>query len=149
VVSSHNLVVFDALMLRCLLINDNNRFPDELAAFRTAFQNRRFRVLMTNGILEQYLIESNKPPQFQPLPILNKLATDGRAIRLDEHRMNRSNIQLAGLPQEHREFIHDALAARASHLITNRQAWLDLSPETERICGLQIVSPVRFLEMEG
>ncbi len=39
------LVVFDALMVRALALNDTALFPDELAAFRVVFRGQRFRVL--------------------------------------------------------------------------------------------------------
>ena len=73
----------------------------------------------------------------------------GRAVRIDERNLACFNVQLAGLPQEHAAFILDAIAARANYCITNRQAWLDLSEETERSNALQIVSPGRFVELEG
>ena len=104
---------------------------------------------MTQGIVSQYLIESIKPPQFRPQPTLDGLARNARAIYLDEYRLNRFNVQLAGLPQEHAAIILDAIAARANYCITNCQAWLDLSEETESRYALQIVSPGRFVELEG
>lgn len=147
---AYRLVVFDAHMLRCLAINDNDRFPDELAAFRIAFQGRLFRILVTDGILLQYQTEANRfPPLIQLLPTLNSLRRDGRAIYFDEYLLNCSRVQLTGLPQEHSEFILDAIAARASYCITNRREWLELSEQTESRYGLLIVSPSRFVELEG
>jgi hypothetical protein len=131
-----------------LILNDNERFPDELAAFRTAFQGRRFGVLLTDGILAEYQIEANKFPPFSLQPSLDTLFGQGRAVRVDEFQLNRSDIQLTGLPQEHREFILDAIAAGASYVITNRQEWLNLSEQTNRH-GLQIVNPRSFVELEG
>ena len=69
--ASYRLVVFNALMMRGLITNNDDEFnddefPDELAAFRAAFHGRRFRVLLTDGIVYQYQIESLKAPQFQP-----------------------------------------------------------------------------------
>ncbi len=143
------LIVFDALMLRGLITNDNEIFPDELAAFRVAFEGRRFGTLLTNGILAEYQAESMKAPQFLPLPILNGLRSTGRTVFFDEHQLQRSNIRLAGLPREHQSFIHDAIAGRASYLVTNRQAWMDLSDRTESRYGLQIVAPGGFVQLEG
>jgi hypothetical protein len=144
----YRLVVFDALTLRALVVNDNQVFPEELAAFRTAFRSRQFSILITDGVLDQYLIESTKPPRFNPQQILDNLRNNGRAIRFDENRLNRFPVQLLGLPQEHSEFILDALAAQASYCITHRQEWLNLSGQTEKY-GLQIVSPTRFVQLEG
>ena len=104
---------------------------------------------MTEGIVSQYLIESIKPPQFRPQPTLDGLARNARAIYLDEYRLNRPHVQLAGLPQEHAAFVLDAVAARATYCITNRQEWLNLTEQTETRHGLRIVSPGRFVELEG
>ena len=144
----YRLVVFNALMLRALILNDNERFPHELAAFRTAFQGRRFGLVLTDGILSEYQIEANKFPPFRLQPTLNTLFGQSRAIRVDEFRLNRSNIQLTGLPDEHKDFVVDALAARASYLVTNRPEWLRLSTQTSG-SGLQILTPRRFAELEG
>ena len=73
----------------------------------------------------------------------------GRAVRVDERNLNRFNVHLTGLPQEHTAFILDAVAARASYCITNRQEWLNLTEPTETRHGLQIVSPGRFVDWEG
>jgi len=148
VASSYRLVVFDALMLRALILNDSKKFPDVLAAFRVAFQGRRFQILLTDGILSEYEAESNKFPPFQVQPTLNRLSRQGRAGHVEENRLNRPNIRLRRLRREHREFILDALAGRASYLITNRRQWLSLSAHTNSY-GLQIVSPRRFVELEG
>jgi hypothetical protein len=148
VAGSYRLVVFDALLLRAYISNDNNRFPDEMAAFRLAFQRRRFRILLTDGILSEYEAESNKFPPFAVQPTLNGLSRQGRAGHVEENQLNRPNIRLPRLRREHREFIVDAIAASASHLITNRQEWLRLSAQTNSY-GLQVVMPRRFVEMEG
>ena len=145
---SHRLVVFNALTLRGLVANDETEFHYELAAFRAAFQGRRCRILLTNGIVNEYRLQSMQAPQFQLQPTLNVLLNNGRAIYFDDYRLNRSNVVLSGLPQEHRGFVDDAIAARASYLITNRPAWLNLSPQTENY-GLQIVSPGRFIGLQG
>ena len=146
---SYRLVVFNALMLRSLVTNDDEEFHDELAAFRAAFQGRRFRMLLTDGIVSEYLVQSVQVPQFELQPTLNSLSNTGRVAYFDEHRLNRSNFQLIGFPQEHREFILDAIAARASYFITNRQEWLHLSNQTEGRYGLQIISPGGFVELES
>ena len=148
---SSRIAVVDALMMRALAINDRQAFPEELRAFDTAFQARRFRMLITDGILDEYQTESNKFPPFQQelRVTINGLNRLGRVIYFDDYRLNRTTININGLPQEHTCFVYDAIAARASHLITNRQPWLDLSPQTEASYGLQIVSPPRFVDLEG
>jgi len=104
--------------------------------------------LLTDGILSEHLTEALKPPQFQPLPTLNRLSNIGRAIYFADNQLDRTSIELEGFPREHQAFVADAMAARASYLITNRQPWLDLSPQTGRY-GLRIVTPERFVELEG
>lgn len=146
--ASRPIVVFNAHLLRGLVINDESLFPDELQAFRTAFQSRRFPILVTDGILTEYLIEANRFPALQIQPTLNHLLGSGRALRVHEHFLNRTPFELTGLPEEHTAFIYDALAAQASYLITDRQRWIDLSDQTARY-GLRIVSPARFVELEG
>jgi hypothetical protein len=102
------MAVFDALMIRVLIINDRQKFPDEMRAFDTAFQGRRIRMLITRGILDEYQIESNKFPPFRQelQPTIGRLNRLGRVIYFDEYDLSRSsnpsNIQLIGLPQEHR-----------------------------------------------
>ena len=136
-------------MLRALIANDNEIFRDELAAFRAAFEGRRFRMLLTDGIVSEYLVQSVQVPQFELQPPLNNLSNAGRAVYFDEHLLNRSNIRFSGLPQEHREFVFDAIAGRASYFITNRPEWLNLSDQTAGRYGLQIISPGRFVELES
>ena len=146
--SSYRLVVFDALMLRALILNDSKRFPDVLAAFRLAFQKRRFRILLTDGILSEYAAESNKFPPFAVQPTLDRLSRQGRVGHVEENQLNRPDIRLPRLTREHRAFIMDAIAAGASYLITDRRQWLGLSAQTNSY-GLQIVTPRRFVELEG
>ena len=143
------IVTFNSQMLLGLIINDSSRFPDELAAFRVAFQARRFPILLTDGILIEYMDESNRLPAGQIQPKLNELYGTGRAIRKQEQLLDRFPIDLQGLPDEHPVFILDALAAHASYLITNRSRWLELSEQTNDRYGLQIVKPGRFVELEG
>ena len=149
---SYGLVVFDALMLRYSILDDRERFFDEVEAVQVAFRGN-FRILITDGILDEYQIESNKFPPFQLQPDLKSLFGGSRIIYFDDYRLDhsltRSSIQLANLPREHRGFIIDAIAGRASYFITNRQAWLNLSDQTEHLHGLQIISPGRFVELES
>lgn len=147
--TSRRLVVFNAHMLRGLIINDEAHFPDELHAFRVAFQGRRFPILVTDALLLEYQTEANKFPPFQIQPTLNTLLSAGRAIRVHEYGLNRFPIELTGLPQEHQAFVRDAIAAQASYLVTDREEWIDLSEQAESRYGLRIVSPGRFVELEG
>ena len=138
------LVVFDALAIRALAINDNVAHIDELSAFRRAFQQRQIRILITRGILEEYPLQSNSPPQFQPLPVLNPLSQTGRAVFFDEGRLQRFTVDLPNLPPEHRSFVLDAIAGRASYFVTSRYSWLALTDQTEQLYNLRIVTPEQF-----
>ena len=143
------IVAFNSHMLLGLIINDSRRFSDELAAFRVAFQDRRFPILVTDGILIEYMDENNRLPAGQIQPKLNELYGTGRVVRKQEHLLERFPIDLQGLPDEHPVFILDALAAHASYLITDRRRWLQLSEQLHDRYGLQIVTPGRFVELEG
>ena len=147
--SRQRLVVFDALMLRALVTGQEELFSDERTAFRTAFRGRRFRILVTDDILSEYLKQAITPPQFEPLPALNRLFVQSRAIQLEEYRLNRFSIQITGLPREHSAFIRDAIGAGASYFITKFGPWLSLSEQTQTNYGLIIVTPARFVELEG
>ena len=68
--------------------------------------------------------------------------------QLEEYQLNRVPLELPHLPREHRRLVGDALAARASHLVTDWSGWLRTSGQTERY-GLRIVKPRRFVELEG
>jgi len=149
VLAPRRLVVFDALSLRVLAVGDRHLFREELAAFRVAFRGRRFRLLVTDGILAEYQAESNNFPQFLPLPILINLAERGRAVFLDEPQLQRHPVTLSGFPSQHRTLILDSIAAGADYLITNRNRWLDMYDEAENIHGLHIVTPGKFVELEG
>jgi len=149
VASRQRLVVFNGLTLRALVLNDRRHFPEELSAFRLAFRGRRFRLLTTDGIIREYQSEAINPPQFMPLPKLTDLSETGRAIFLDQSQLNRSSVGMPGLPNEHRAFVLDAIAAAAEYLITNRQRWLAISEKVRESYGLQIVTPARFVELEG
>lgn len=145
----NRLVVFNGLMLRGLSLNDRNVFPHEIEAFTVAFRGRRFRILLTDGILEEYRQISNEFPPFAFQPTIDRLFRQNRMVHLEERRLNRVLGPLQGLPSEHISFIDDAIAARAEYLITHRPRWLDLSPVTKQRFGLKIVSPQAFVESEG
>lgn len=147
--SHHRLVVFNALTLRALILNDRRNFPHELSAFRLAFRGRQFQLLITDGIIREYQAEANSPPQFLPLPTLSRLSESGRIVRRDESQLNRVPVMLAGLPNEHRAFVLDAVAAGAEYFITNRQRWLNVSQQVESGYSLRIVTPNRFVELEA
>ena len=143
------LVVFDALMLKAYASTDSHSFPDELEAFQVSFRRRRFRILLTDGILDQYQREANNGPQFLLQPVLNALNETGTTIHRDEYHLNRGPIELTGLPKWHQTLMRDAIAGGAVYLITNWPRWLNLSEQTETKYGLSIVTPARFVELEG
>lgn len=143
------IVVFNALVLRGLIINDRQQFPDEIQAFTIAFRGRRFRVLLTDGILNEYQANSPSFLPFELQPALDNLLRGRRAIYAEESQLQRFPIELTGLPQEHRPFILDAIAGNANYLITNRRRWLNLTEQAESRHGLSIVTPGRFIELEG
>ena len=142
------LVVFDALLFRALVVNDRRLFPDEIEAFTVAFRARRFRVVVTEGILREYGIQARNHPPFQVQPLLDELLRGRRALYFEEYQLNRVPLEVLHLPREHRRFVGDALAARASYLVTDWRGWLRASGQTERY-GLRIVKPRRFVELEG
>ena len=142
------LVVFDALLFRALVVNDRRLFPDEIEAFTLAFKARRFRVVITEGILDEYESEARNYPPFQVQPPLDELLRGRRALYFEEYHLNRVPFQVTHLPIEHRTFVGDALVARASYLVTDWSGWLRASGQTERY-GLRIVKPRRFVELEG
>lgn len=143
------LVVFDALSLRCFALGDQRLFREELSAFGMAFRGRKFRLLVTDGILAEYQAESNNFPQYLPLPVLNNLADRGRAIFLDELRLQRHPVALDGFPSQHKALILDSIAAGAEYFITKRSRWLAMNEESVSVYGLHIVTPARFVELEG
>ena len=142
------LAVFDALMLKAYASNDVRSFSDELEAFQVSFRRRRFGMLLTSGILDEYQKAADNPPQFQLQPVINKLNDTGAIVHLDEYRLSRFLVQLTGLPKWHQVLIRDAIAGGASYLITKWQRWLDLTDQTESRYGLRIVTPTRFVELE-
>jgi predicted nucleic acid-binding protein len=146
---SLRLVVFNAHMTRALIINDDERHHRELAAFRLAFQARRFKLLITQGIIAEYQMASGESFSVQLQPELDNHLRRGRAIYLEESGLSRPFIELGGVPNQHRAFILDAVAANAEYLITDRRRWLNLSDHLYPTYGLRIVTPERFVELEG
>ena len=149
VLPDQRLVVFDALMLKRYASGDANSFPDELEAFQVSFRRRQLRMLLTSGILDPYQKTADKPPQFQLQPVLNALNDKSATIHRDEYHLNRAPVQLTGLPKWHQTLIRDAIAGGAAYLITNWPRWLNLSEQAESKYGLSIVTPARFVELEG
>lgn len=145
----HRLVVFDALMFKAYASYDADSFPDEIDAIQVPFRRRQLRMLLTDGILAEYQREANREPQFQLLPLVNDLSDRGVVIRMDEYRIRRFPVQIAGLPNWHQVFIRDAVGAAAEYLITNRTRWLDIAEQSARTYGLHILTPARFVELEG
>lgn len=143
------LVVFDAITVRGLILNDSYEFSDELAAFRVAFRGRRFRLLLIDQIIQEYVTESSKPPQYPLQAALARLATTARTIHIDESQLNRREISLRGLVHEHRYFILDSIGASAEYLVTNRRRWLSMEEPARSRYGLHIVTPAQFVEIEG
>ena len=143
------LVVFNALVLTALVLNDDEQYPDELSALRLAFRGRRFTIVVTEGIIAEYQDYAGESFGMQLQPELDGHLRRRRAIYMPESRLSRFPIRVGRLPQEHRAFIHDAIAAGAQYLITNRQRWLNLTRQTEPTYGLQIVTPARFVDLEG
>ncbi len=82
-------------------------------------------------------------------PLLDELLRGRRAIYFEERQLIRALTETTQLPREHRALVEDALGAGASYLITYRRRWLDLSEQMNDRYGLQIVTPGRFVELEG
>ena len=143
------LVVFDAVTVRGLILNDSSNFSDELAAFRVAFRGRRFRLLLTDHIVQEYESESIKPPQLPLQAGLARLATTARTIQRDESQLNRRTVSLRGFASEHRYFILDSIAAGVEYFITKRQTWLSMEEQARSRYNLHIVTPAQFVELEG
>ena len=143
------LAVFDARMLKAYASHDVHSFPDELEAFQVSLRRRQFRMLLTSGILDEYQKTANKPPQFQLQPVINELNDTGAILNLDEYRLGRFPVQLTGLTKRHQPLIRDAILGGASYLITDWRKWLDLTDQTETQYNLHIVTPARFVELEG
>lgn len=144
-----SLLVFNALMMRALVINDQEIFPDELAAFRTAFRGRRFKVLITEGIIAEYQADVKETFPIQLQPTLDEQLRSGRAVYIANSQLPRPQVATTDLPKEHQSFVLDAIASGASYLVTGRRRWLSLSDQLEESHGLRIVTPGRFVELEG
>ena len=143
------LVVFDALMVRALALNDTELFPDALAAFRIAFRGQRFRILLTDGIIDEYQKLSNKNPQFPLQPILNDIADSGRSILHERTSLNQTPVKLDQLPKRHHTLIEDSVVANAEYLVTKWPLWLRVAEQARTRYGLHIVTPAQFVELEG
>jgi len=143
------LAVFDALMLKAYASNDAHSFPDEIEAFQVLLRRRRFRMLLATGILDEYQKTADKRPQFQLQPVINEMNDTGAIIHFDEYRLSRFPVELTGFPKWHQALIRDAIAGGASYLLSKWQRWLDLTGQTETRYGLRIVTPARFVELEG
>ena len=148
-VRTPSLLVFNALMMRALVINDEAVFGDELAAFRIAFRGRRFKVLITAGIIAEYQDDVKEAFPIQLQPTLDNQLRSGRAIYLEDSQLPRSQVATTNLPKEHQSFVLDAIAGGASYLVTRRRRWLSLSEQLEERHGLRIVTPGRFVELES
>ena len=146
--SARRLIVYDGETLRGRILNEPTIFPDEIAAFRPAYRGRPWRILLTDGILDEYQILSERRPQFQLQPALNTLAQECRTTRLDESRLNRFPVILNGFPREHKTYILDAIAGNAEYFVTKRERWLAMSQESASTYGLYIVTPGRLVELE-
>ena len=143
------IVVLNGLLLRTLIVNDRRIYADELEALTAAFRGRRFRLLVTDGILDEYLTESRVLPQFQIQPTLDNLMRRRRAIYFEEGQLSTTSINPRDLPASHRVVVRDAISADASYLVTTRRRWLGISDRIESGYRLRIVSPRRFVELEG
>ncbi len=106
-------------------------------------------MLLTNGILDGYQKVADKPPQFQLQPILNILSESIATISMDESQLRRYTTPLISVPKWHQGLIRDAIRGRAAYLITVWPRWLDISHQAETLYGLRVVTPARFVELEG
>ena len=143
------LVVFDGLMVRALALNDTALFPDELAAYRIAIRGRRFRVLLTDRIITEYQKASIYFPQIVLQPTLDAIADSGRSLYLEESALHRSPVILERLPKRHRLLVQDAIAGNAEYFVTKWPPWLRVEEQARSRYGLHIVTPARFVELEG
>ena len=142
------IVAINGLLLRALIINDRRTYADELEALTIIFRGRRFRLLVTRGILDEYRTESQMLPQFQIQPTLDNLVSRSRAIYFEEDQLSPTSIDPRDLPASHRVVVRDAISADARYVVTTRRKWLDMSDRIESGFGLRIVSPRRFVELK-
>ena len=144
-----SLVVFNARTLKAYASQDSGSFPNEIEAFQVPLRHRRFRILLTDGLISEYQREANQAPQFQLQPILNTLDDSGLILKLDENQLSRTPVELTGFTKWHQTFIRDAIGGGATYLVTNYPRWLNLSEQTVPSHGLFVVTPASFVELEG
>ena len=145
----YRLVVFNSLLIRALAPGSAANPNGDIRAFRVAFQARRFRLLITSGIIAEYQSNAGESFAIQLQPTLDNHVRQGRAVFLDQPQIRLSQGELGEFPKEHRVFIQDAIRTDAEYLITNRRRWLLLAEHTTRDYGLHIVTPARFIELEA
>ena len=143
------LVVFDAHTIRGSIIAGSSAGSVEAETIRAVVRRGDLRMLLTDGILDQYQKTSDKVPPFQLQPALNDIRRNTKAILLDEYHLDRTDLNLRRFPREHRAYIRDSIGARAEYFITKYNRWLLMSPETSERFGLFIITPKHFLEIEG
>ena len=149
VAAPQRLVVFDALMVRALTLNDTAIFPDELAASRIAFRGQRFRVLLTDGIITEYQKASFYSPQIVLQPTLEAIADSGRSLYLEESALHRRPVNLERFPKRHRLLVREAIVGDAEYFVTGWPPWLRVAELARSRYGLHIVTAARFFELEG
>ena len=143
------LVVFDAHTIRGSIIAGPGVHSVEAEAIRVLVRSRNLRMLLTDGILDEYQKTSNRVPQFQLQPTLNEIAQTTNAILLDNYHLDRTPLNLNRFPREHRAYVRDSIGARSKYFITDNNLWLRMSQETSDRYGLFILTPEHFLEIEG
>lgn len=143
------LVVFDAHTIRGFIIAGPTSISAEADAIRAVVRSKILRMLLTDGIIDQYQKTSDKVPQFQLQPALNDIARNTNAILLGEYHLDRITLNLSGFPREHRAYLRDSIGAQAEYFVTSNNLWLRMSPETSERYGLFIITPEHFLEIEG
>lgn len=136
-------------MVKAYASGDSHFFPNELEAFQVSFRQQQIRMLLTSGILDEYQKIADKAPQIQLQPILNTLSESIVAISMDESQLRRYTTRLISVPKWHYGLIRDAIRGRAAYLITDWPRWLDIAQQAEIQHGLSIVTPARFVELEG
>ena len=143
------LIVFNALVVRALVINDDGLYTEELDAFRLAFTGRRFKILVTQEIILEYQSSSDEGFALQLQPTLEQHFRRGRAVYKPDNELNNPGSDLSEFPKEHRTFWSDTVRGGATYLVTRRKRWLDLANHARSEYGLQIVTPPQFIELES
>ena len=143
------LVVFDGHTIRGYIIGDPTSNLAEAEAIRVIVRSTNLRMLLTDGILDEYQKTSDRVPQFQLQPALNEITRITKAILLTEYRIDRTPLNLSQIAKEHRAYLQDAIGAGAEYLITRNERWLRMSRETSERYGLFVITPQHFLEIEG